>query len=1036
MKSDVVSTGWVRLTQPARRVLRPELRKRSARLAALHLVAFLLALPLALLFRQALLIPAILGLYIINRLGYINLAARLSVYSAVAAVGLAGLGGSPSILIWLIIPLLCASFLFSLHEQRLLAVLVLLVALVDPMLRPGQNLTAVLTGASGAVIVAALLSLLLPMLFGDHSDPIERILGEQEQTFRQLIENSPDFVYIWEPDTDRIPYFNRDGFLGYTREELATPGFLASVTHEDDWPTLRDHWQTLLNSGTAAPLEYRISHKQGHWEWVERHSTVLVHHEEEPGDTLRVLILLRLITERKAREIELRQQEARNSALLSAIPDMIVRMDGEGNYREVWPFKAIRDRRPDRTYNHLVGKNILDVLESPVSQQILDRIQQTLDSDETQFMTYELNEADGRHYYEAHWVRYGENEVLATIRDISRRREDEVRLQREASIFRHVVEAIIETEMIGPEPYIINMNKAAQDLYGWSLDEARGKSFLEVIQPQYSPDFPRDRVRETLIQQGHWASEVLHHHRDGRPIPVYNSSSMWFDSDGSPSGVITIALDLTQQKATEAALKMAEDRFHTALKNTSIVVSNQDRDLRYTWMHDPAPDFDLDQVLNKTDRDLLDDPQGVELLERLKRQVLTNGIGLRQEVMLHPGGQERHYQVTIEPLRDVGGTVVGITCVQVDISETVQSELARRKIQSLLQTLIANVPIMVWAMDKDGTISLSEGLGQQQQLGQDAAAIVGQSAYHLYQDEPRVLYSIERTLNGESFTAFHEHAGIQYQTHYHPVYDAQDQVNGLVAVTIDLSERMHLEKNRLELALERERINMLQRFMGDVSHDFKTPLTSIKLSLHLLSRAQSPEDRQRHLDVLNMQTTRLENFMNDLFVMSRFDRGETNEFNFGPVDFNALLEEIITAHRLLIEQKQQHLSWEPGVITATVLGDRPQLDRVLTNLLVNASTYTPAGGEITLRTRQENSWIVIEVQDNGIGIPPEEHERIFQRFYRGDPARGSEGGGMGLGLAIAHKIVEAHGGSISVESVPGEGSTFRILLPSGDAAPF
>jgi signal transduction histidine kinase len=222
---------------------------------------------------------------------------------------------------------------------------------------------------------------------------------------------------------------------------------------------------------------------------------------------------------------------------------------------------------------------------------------------------------------------------------------------------------------------------------------------------------------------------------------------------------------------------------------------------------------------------------------------------------------------------------------------------------------------------------------------------------------------------------------------------------------------------------------MLQRFMGDVSHDFKTPLTSIKLSLHLLSRASTPEARQRHLDVLDMQTNRLETFMADLFNMSRYDRGETNEFSFAPVDCHQLIEEIIAVHQLLIEEKQQRLHWEPGDLSIEVLGDRLQLDRMLTNLVVNAITYTPLGGEIWLRSQQRDYWLVIEVRDNGPGIPEEDHERIFQRFYRGDPARSTEQGGMGLGLAIAHKIVEAHGGKIELESAAGQGSTFRISLP-------
>jgi signal transduction histidine kinase len=324
---------------------------------------------------------------------------------------------------------------------------------------------------------------------------------------------------------------------------------------------------------------------------------------------------------------------------------------------------------------------------------------------------------------------------------------------------------------------------------------------------------------------------------------------------------------------------------------------------------------------------------------------------------------------------------------------------------------------------------MSEGMGLKR-LGQEANASAGVSAFSLYRDEPKMLYNIHRALNGESFTDFTESSqGIQFQTHFHSIYDPQGQFDGVVAVTIDLSERMHLEQNRLDLALERERINLLQRFMGDVSHDFKTPLTSIMLSVHLLSKASRQEDRQRHLEVIAMQTDRLEKFMTDLFNMSRFDKGATNEFNFGRVHVNDLVKDVIASHQPLLQEKSHALRWEPDEMVTIVLGDQFQLDRVVTNLLVNAIHYTPRGGQIVLRSRQEDRWAVIEVQDNGLGIAPEDHERIFHRFYRGDPARSSDQGGMGVGLAIARKIIEAHGGKITVESMPNQGSTFRVFIP-------
>ena len=233
------------------------------------------------------------------------------------------------------------------------------------------------------------------------------------------------------------------------------------------------------------------------------------------------------------------------------------------------------------------------------------------------------------------------------------------------------------------------------------------------------------------------------------------------------------------------------------------------------------------------------------------------------------------------------------------------------------------------------------------------------------------------------------------------------------------------EQRELELAVERERIELLQRFMGDVSHDFKTPLTAIKLSLYLLKRAQTETDRERHIESIEKQAGRLEQLMADLFSMSRLDKSATNEFRFGRVHINNLMADLLRAHAPFIEQKHQQATFEAGDIFL-FMGDSIQLERAFSNLLMNAIMYTPEGGHITLRTYLRQRQLHVEFEDNGIGIQPEERTRIFERFYRSDRARSTETGGMGLGLAIASKIIEAHGGTIQVESEPGKGSLFRV----------
>ncbi|MBZ0303512.1 MAG: PAS domain S-box protein, partial [Anaerolineae bacterium] len=857
---------------------------------------------------------------------------------------------------------------------------------------------------------------------------IEAALRESERRFRLVTESSPDFIYIWEASHDRVSYFNRDGFLGYTREELAIPGYLTSTAHTDDWSAIQAHWQMTQQQHegeTTRPIDYRVRHKQGHWEWLERRDTVLVHDDTRP---LQILVTLRVVTERKHAEEDLRQREQHNRALIEAIPDMIIRSDRDGNYLHLWPAKIRPNFKPLLPPEELPGKNVFDVLPPELAERSLAGIRQTLDTGEMVSYEYQLNEHGEIRHYEVRRVPYDRGEVLSIVRDVTERKRAEDHLRREASIFQNVFEAIIVTDRIGDQFYIRRMNQAAERLYGWREDEVRGQAFVDMIQPVFQGGMTRDNFVRELFSQEHWSGDVVHHHRDGTALHVLGAVTVLRDEHGEPTGAIAIALDITRVLAAETALRMSEERFRTALKGSPIVVSNQNRDLRYSWMHNPTAQFDPDRVLGQRDSDLMERAEDAQRVEALKRQVLETGVGLRRAVQWQDRGQIRHFDLTIEPVRDESGAIMGITCAQVDITGRVQEEEARQKIQQMLQTVISNVPILVWSVDRNGLITLAEGSALRD-LGVASSTLVNHSIFELIPGEMDFLVNLQRALLGESVTSFDQYRGAHYQTYFHPLRDQTDAITDMVMVTVDISERTRADQHRLELALERERIELLQRFMGDVSHDFKTPLTSIKLSLYLLGKVTTEDDRQRHIDVIARQTDRLENFVRDLFSMSRLDESITGEFDFGAIDLNTLLHDVLIAHDPIIREHRHHARLEPAASLPPVFGDRFQLERVFTNLLINAVHYTPDGGLITLRTGQENQMVIATVSDTGMGIAPEDHERVFARFYRGDRARGAETGGMGVGLAIARKIVETHGGSIELDSTPGKGSTFKVILP-------
>ncbi len=217
-------------------------------------------------------------------------------------------------------------------------------------------------------------------------------------------------------------------------------------------------------------------------------------------------------------------------------------------------------------------------------------------------------------------------------------------------------------------------------------------------------------------------------------------------------------------------------------------------------------------------------------------------------------------------------------------------------------------------------------------------------------------------------------------------------------------------------------------FFANVAHDLRTPLTSIQGFAQALvdGTAATEASRKQAAQAIYEEARRLERMTTALLDLARLEAGAM-QMERQPLDLGQLAAE--RTERLLPRAEQAGLSLrcEPPPQAIRILGDRNRLAQALDNLLDNALRYTPAGGEVLVRLEATAEEAILTVADTGEGIPAEALPHLFERFYRADPARG--GVGAGLGLAIVREIVQAHGGSVAVESQPGEGSRFTLRLP-------
>jgi two-component system sensor histidine kinase/response regulator len=401
-------------------------------------------------------------------------------------------------------------------------------------------------------------------------------------------------------------------------------------------------------------------------------------------------------------------------------------------------------------------------------------------------------------------------------------------------------------------------------------------------------------------------------------------------------------------------------------------------------------------------------------------------------------GQTMWFLTTKMPLRDEHGTITGLLGISRNITRRKLADDKLSQERDLLRTLIDSTPDYIFIKDVAGRFVITN-IAHAQAVNATPDELEGKTAFEMFPpdlaaqfhaDDERIIQSGTPLINLERTTVGEHGVDKTVLTTKIPLRDLNGRVTGLVGISRDITERKQLEAQSLELSSERERTKILQRFISDMSHDFRTPLTILNTSLYLLKKIVDPQKQQAQMQQMEQQIARLNNLLDELLEMSQLDRQDTG-FRFDLTEVNALVSRIVQEYEPTAAAKRIAIQFTPDLTAQMARIDPKEFTRALVNLLANAVAYSPEGGTITVCTQAQPKHTVISVQDNGIGISESDLPHIFERFYRADQARSTTTGGHGLGLSIAQKIIEAHGGSIQVSSTLGQGSTFSIELPVG-----
>jgi PAS domain S-box-containing protein len=349
----------------------------------------------------------------------------------------------------------------------------------------------------------------------------------------------------------------------------------------------------------------------------------------------------------------------------------------------------------------------------------------------------------------------------------------------------------------------------------------------------------------------------------------------------------------------------------------------------------------------------------------------------------------------------------------------------------------------ITATTLDGTI-LSWNRASERLYGYTAAEMIGERIHKIIEPErhPVVDETLAAIARGELID-LHEATGVRKDGSIMPVAltvslvrGADGIVRGISTIARDISDRRAAEAERdvllRELAEQNERLRELDRmkddFVASVSHELRTPLTSIRGYLELVREdGRLDEEQDRMLGIVDRNADRLLGLVTDLLFIAEVDAGkltlERNRVQLGDVAGESV--EAASPHARAAEI-ELNLDADDHLV---VDGDRTRLAQVFDNLISNAIKFTPAGGRIDVHVFRSDAVAVVEVSDTGSGIPEDEREHLFERFFRTSGAIRAAVQGTGLGLAIVGAIAASHGGTVSCESAEGGGAKFRVSLP-------
>jgi two-component system, OmpR family, sensor histidine kinase VicK len=634
-------------------------------------------------------------------------------------------------------------------------------------------------------------------------------------------------------------------------------------------------------------------------------------------------------------------------------------------------------------------------------------------------------------------------ELNGRIRQMDRAARSRQRVESALTVERNFVSAVLDTvgalvAVFDPAGRIVRFNRACEMASGYDFPTLVGRYAWDKL-------IPRQEIPEAIetferLRSGHFpaAYENQWLNRDGSVRRIAWSATALTDTQGQVAFIIATGIDVTTQRAAEATLRESEARYRQLIEGSLGMVCTHDLRGNLLTINTHGAETIGRTVEEMTNRNLADFivPDRRAAMPAYLKKIGETGEAQGLLHLSHADGDMRVVAYR-NKLIVVPGRAPYVLGFGVDISEQVRAEGRLRTLTRQSDSILESVGDGIYGIDLEGKVTVVNSAAAQM-LGYKQEEMLGRNMHQLIHhtradgtpydsaDSP-----IRKTLTNFatvriSNEIFWRKDGSCFPVEYvaRPQIDSQSadpdglKTLGVVVAFTDTTERRALDR-------------MKDEFISTVSHELRTPLTSLRGALGLLAGGaltNRPEKTQQMLEIAISNSDRLVRLVNDILDLERISSGKTE-----------LHSTICSAEDLLRRAAgvQQARTPKPNIRIffaangVSVWADPDRILQTLDNLLSNAIKFSPAGSEIHLAARNlDENEALIEVRDQGRGIPEDKLEHIFDRFQQGDASDSRAMGGTGLGLAICRSIINQHGGRIWATSKPDEGTTFHFTLPT------